>query len=73
MRATDIPGFAQLSGSEKLLLAEEIWHSLARDETSVPVPDSHVEELQKRLTRQRANPGHLLTLAELQQRVESRK
>jgi putative addiction module component (TIGR02574 family) len=73
MRATDIPGFAELSGSERLLLAEEIWHSLSRDEASVPVPDSHVEELQRRLARQRAFPGPLLTLEELQQRVASRR
>jgi len=73
MRATDIPGFAELSESEKLLLAEEIWHSLTRDESSVPVPDSHMKELQKRLTRQRANPGPLLTLEELQQRLAARR
>ena len=73
MRATDIPGYAEPSGSEKLLLAEEIWHSLARDETSVPVPDSHIEELRKRLARQRSNPGPLLTLEELQERLASRR
>jgi putative addiction module component (TIGR02574 family) len=73
VRVADIPGFTDLNGSEKLLLAEEIWGSLTRDETSVPVPASHVEELDKRLARQRANPGPLLTLEELQQRVASRR
>ena len=73
MRATDIPGFDQLSGSEKMLLVEQIWDSIAVDESKVPVPDSHLSELNRRLRRHHANPGKLLTLEGLVQRVQNRK
>jgi len=69
MRATDIPRFANLSASEKLLLVEDIWDGLAADDASVPVPDSHKRELDRRLN----SAGRLLTLEQLQARVDFRK
>ena len=71
MKATDIPGFEQLTTPERILLVEEIWESLAVDEASVPVPDSHIEEVRRRLARHRAKPGELLTLQQLQKQLES--
>ena len=47
MRATDIPGFDELSGPEKILLVEEIWDTIVQHETEVSVPDSHRRELDK--------------------------
>jgi len=73
MRTTDIPGFDQLSGPEKILLVEEIWDSIADDDSVAPVPDSHLQELERRLSRHQADPGKLLTLEELTQRVQARK
>ena len=69
MRATDIPGFDQLTDPEKILLVEEIWDIIAADEADVPVPDSHLQELDRRISRYRSNPGKLLTLEELQRRL----
>ena len=71
MRATDIPGFEQLSGPEKILLVEEIWDMIVQDETEVPVPNSHLKELDS--SRHQSSPGRLLTLEELQQRIQARK
>ncbi len=73
MRATDIPGLDELSGPEKILLVEELWDTIADDESDVPVPDGHLRELDKRRKRHKSNPGKLLTLEELQQRVNARK
>ena len=73
MRATDIPGFDQLSGPEKMLLVEQIWDSITADESKVSVPDSHLSEVDRRLSRHHASPGKLLTLEELVQRVQNRK
>ena len=70
MRATDIPGFDQLTDPEKILLVEEIWDTIAADEANVPVPDSHLQELDRRISRYRSNPGKLLTLEELQRRLQ---
>ena len=73
MRATDIPGFEQLSGPEKILLVEEIWDKIAEDESEVSVPNSHLKELDNRLGCHQSSPGRLLTLEELQQRIQARK
>lgn len=73
MRVSEIPRIAKMSTPEKILLAEDLWDSIASDETGVPLPRSHIHELEKRLKRHRSNPGKLLTLRELQERVERRK
>jgi putative addiction module component (TIGR02574 family) len=73
MRVSDIPELARLSTPEKILLLEDLWDSIASDESSVPVPQSHAKELDTRLERHRSNPGNLLSLEELQFRIESRK
>lgn len=73
MRAKDIPEINKLSIAEKILLIEELWESITRDEANVPVPQSHIEELERRLRRYIANPGDLLSLEELQKRLETKK
>ena len=73
MRVNDIPEIGQLSVPEKILLLEELWDSIAVEESSVPVPPSHLEELDRRRKSYAADPGRLLSLEELRQRIESRK
>ena len=73
MRMSDIPGIDKLSTPEKILLAEDLWDNIALDESNVPIPPSHVEELERRLKNHAAHPGNLLSLEELQRRIESRK
>jgi putative addiction module component (TIGR02574 family) len=70
---TDIQGLDELSGPEKILLVEKLWSTIAADESEVPVPDSHLRELDRRLNCYNATPGKLLTLEELQHRVATRK
>ncbi len=73
MRMNDIPEIARLSMSEKILLVEDLWDSIASDESSVPVPKSHKEELDRRLLSHTSGPGKLLSLEELQASVEKKK
>ena len=73
MRVNDIPEIARLSTPEKILLAEDLWDSIASDESKVPVPQSHTEELDRRLRSYESHPGNLLSLEELQTRIEKRK
>ena len=61
MRVNDIPEIAQLSTPEKILLVEDLWDSIASDETAVPVPQSHVDELRRRTKHWEAYPGDLLS------------
>jgi putative addiction module component (TIGR02574 family) len=73
MRASDIPEITKLSAPEKILLVEDLWDSIASDEAVVPVPRSHMEELDRRLKKYESGPGNLLSLEGLRARVERRK
>jgi putative addiction module component (TIGR02574 family) len=73
MHLNDIPEIARLSTAEKILLVEDLWESIASNETSVPVPQSHIEELDRRLRRHNSHPGHMLSFEELQRGIEKRK
>jgi len=73
MRLNDIPEITRLSTPEKILLLEDLWDSIALDESTVPVPRSHVEELDRRFKRYGSHPGGLLSLEDLQGRIEKRK
>ena len=73
MRVSDISEIKKLSTPEKILLVEDLWDSIASDESEVPVPHSHMEELDGRLKRYEAAPGILLSLKELRTRIERRK
>ncbi|HDY89300.1 MAG TPA: addiction module protein [bacterium] len=73
MRAIDIPEISQLSTPEKILLLEDLWESIASDDSEVPVPESHKEELDRRLERHNNSPGELLSLEQLQALIERRK
>ena len=73
MRIADIPEIENLSTSEKILLVEDLWDRIAVCESSVPIPQSHKEELGRRLSRYESHPGDLLTLDELKERIETRK
>ncbi len=73
MRVRDIPEITKLSTPEKILLVEDLWDNIASDESAVSVPQSHMEELDKRFKRYESAPGNLLSLEELQTRIERRK
>jgi putative addiction module component (TIGR02574 family) len=73
MNVLDIPEIDKLSTSEKILLVEDLWNKIIDDDSDIPVPQSHKEELNKRMIRYKSNPGVLLSLEELQDRIERRK
>jgi putative addiction module component (TIGR02574 family) len=73
MRLTDIPEIAQLSTPEKILLVEDLWESIAGDEAGLAVPQSHIDELDRRIDAYESHPGNLLSLEELRSRIEKRK
>ena len=71
MRADDIPEIARLTAPEKILLVEDLWDSIISEQSNVPVPGSHREELDRRLADYEKNPGRLLTLEDLRGRIEA--
>jgi putative addiction module component (TIGR02574 family) len=73
VRVSDIPELAKLSTAEKILLVEDLWDSISSEGSAVPVPQSHKDELDRRMVRHQAAPGALLSLDELQTRVQLRR
>jgi putative addiction module component (TIGR02574 family) len=70
MKSSEIPGIAEMSPSEKILLVEDLWDDIIINETRIGIPDSHKNELNRRLANHNKNPGKLLSLKELQSRIE---
>ncbi len=73
MRVTDIPRIKKLGVAEKILLVEDLWESISSEESAIPLPQSHIKELDRRLAKHKSTPGKLLSLDELRKRIESRK
>lgn len=73
MRVKDIPEIEKLSISEKILLVEDIWDSIATEESSVLVPQAHIDELDRRHEKHKSGLGTLMSLDELKKRIDIRK
>ena len=71
MRADTIPEISRLSTAEKILLVEDLGDSIAADAAPLPVPQSHLDELERRWHRFAASPGDLLSLEELKAAVDA--
>jgi len=65
MRVETIPEISRLSTAEKILLVEDIWDSIAAEAAPLPVPQSHLDELDRRWARFAAAAGDVLSLEEL--------
>ena len=73
MKALEIPEITNLSTPEKILFLEDLWDSISLSEDEIVVPESHKAELDRRLEKYLASPGDLLTLEELQARIDEGK
>ena len=69
MKVNDIPEIKQLTTPEKILLLEDLWESIAVDEDNINIPGNHRNELDRRMSA----PGELLSLEELQMKINNRK
>lgn len=72
MRTGTIPDIRTLSTAEKILLVEDLWDSIAEDVSSLRVPQSHLDELERRLERFASAPGEMLSLEELKALVDNK-
>ena len=73
MRVIDIPRLEKLTMPEKILLVEDIWDNISSEESTIPIPQSHIAELDRRLAGHKSGLGTLLSIDELRTRIESRK
>lgn len=73
MKAVEVPEISNLSTPEKILFLEDLWDSISLNEEDIAIPESHKAELDRRLKKYLASPGELLTMEELQARINKRK
>jgi putative addiction module component (TIGR02574 family) len=73
MKALEVPEISSLSIAEKILFLEDLWDSIALDEADIAMPESPKTELDRRYKKHLDAPGDLLTLEELQARIEEGK
>ncbi|MGE5344089.1 MAG: addiction module protein [Candidatus Omnitrophota bacterium] len=73
MKVADIPGISGMTIPEKILLVEDLWEDINTDERDIPIPLAHKKELDRRFVKYRSNPGTLLTLEQLQEKIQSRQ
>ena len=64
-------GIDRLSADHRLRLISEIWDSLSSEDT--PIPESHREELDRRLAAADANPGAGRPWEEVRARLRGEK
>ncbi|GEM_PF-210051 len=69
----EMPELSNLSIPEKILFLEDLWDSIALDESSIEMPDSHKIELDRRYQKYLNAPGELLSLEELQLKINEGK
>jgi putative addiction module component (TIGR02574 family) len=61
-----------LSPAEKLQLVQDLWDDLASDPVAVPVPQWHIDELERRRARLASNPGTGLNWEDVKRRLRVR-
>ncbi len=71
MRLDTIPEIGRSSTAEKIPLVEDLWDSIAAEAAPLPVPRSHLDELDRRWARFAVAPGDLLSLEELKATVDA--
>ena len=59
-----------LSQSERILLAEQLWDSIVDDQDSLEVTEAQMELLQKRLAAYKASPDEGSTWEEVRNEME---
>ncbi len=65
-------GIDQLSLAERILLVEEIWDSIAAEAEALELPQSHKDELDRRLAAYQADPHAGSTWEEAKARLQKK-
>ncbi len=70
--SVDISQLLQLPVDDRLEILERIWESLASREEAVPVPDWHLEELDRREAEHQRNPASMVSWEEVKRRLREK-
>ncbi|NNM01770.1 MAG: addiction module protein [Gammaproteobacteria bacterium] len=61
--------FAGASTEQRVAYVQELWDEIARYPENVPIPESHIRELEARLAEHKADPAAALPWSEVRQRL----
>ena len=64
---------AQLSVAERILLAQDIWDSVAATPEEIPLSQEHCEELERRMEELEKNPQEGILWQDLRAMLKNRK
>jgi len=70
MKLAEMPHLQAASPAEKIALIDELWASIPIE--SLPMPASHLAELDRRVAAVRTDPTRALTPEEARQRIRSK-
>jgi putative addiction module component (TIGR02574 family) len=70
--AAEFASIFKLTRAERLQLVEDLWDSIAQEETELPVPDWKRDELRRRKERFLRHPNSGRTWEQVKQRARSR-
>ena len=68
---TEFAPLFQLARAERLQLVEDLWDSIAQETEPSPIPESQLEEVQRRKARFLANPASGRTWEEVKLRART--
>ena len=66
-----LPDLMQLSVAERILVVEQIWDSIAAEQSPLPVSPAQRAELDGRLEAHRNSPGEGSSWEEVKARIQS--
>lgn len=61
--------FDRMPADEQIRLVQDLWDTIAERPASVPVPDWHYEELERRVADHQRDPTDVVTLDELKAKL----
>ena len=69
MTKTALQEILALPVSDRIRAVEEIWDSIAAEPEALPVPQSHIDELDRRLALHRNDPDRAISWEALRNRL----
>lgn len=70
MNAAIAKEVASLSPDQRLDLIGEIWNSLSAAPETIPVPESHRKELERRVAAHRAAPDAVISMEKVEAQID---
>ena len=72
MTIAEIDNVLKLPVEQRILLVEDVWDSIRPLSKRIPVPDSHKQELDRRVEKYRKDPSALLNDQQLRKALGTR-